>query len=113
MIHIVAIPEVFVKVVSNPESLWVAALVLVNKRRKFMEELILIVIYCVLGTVLMLLGSFVVDLVIPCQFPTEIKNRNVAVGSVMAGIFIAIGIIISSRNDFNVIKCYITYCVSD
>lgn len=44
----------------------------------------------------MLLGSFVVDLVIPCEFPTEIKKRNVAVGCVMAGISIGIGIIVKS-----------------
>lgn len=61
-----------------------------------MTEFISIVIYCVLGIALMLLGTFVVDLVIPCEFPTEIKKRNVAVGSVMAGISIGIGIIIKS-----------------
>ena len=51
-----------------------------------MEELLLIVIYCVLGTGLMLLGNMVVDWVIPCHFPTEIKKGNVAVGCVTAGI---------------------------
>ncbi len=61
-----------------------------------MSELISVAIYCVLGIVLMLLGAFVVDLVIPCHFPTEIKKKNVAVGSVMAGISIGIGIIIKS-----------------
>ena len=40
-----------------------------------MEELLLIVIYCVLGTGLMLLGNMVVDWVIPCHFPTEIKKE--------------------------------------
>lgn len=61
-----------------------------------MSELISVAIYCVLGIVLMLFGTFVVDLVIPCHFPTEIKKKNVAVGSVMAGISIGIGIIIKS-----------------
>lgn len=61
-----------------------------------MQEFISIVVYCILGTALMLLGTFVVDLVIPCEFPTEIKKRNVAVGCVMAGISIGIGIIIKS-----------------
>lgn len=61
-----------------------------------MTEFISIVIYCVLGIALMLLGTFVVDLVIPCEFPTEIKKRNVAVGCVMAGISIGIGVIIKS-----------------
>lgn len=31
---------------------------------------------------------------IPCEFPAEIKKGNVAVGSVMAGISVGIGIII-------------------
>ena len=61
-----------------------------------MEELLLIVIYCVLGTGLMLLGNMVVDWVIPCHFPTEIKKGNVAVGCVTAGISVAIGIIIKA-----------------
>ena len=45
-----------------------------------MEELLLIVIYCVLGTGLMLLGNMVVDWVIPCHFPTEIKKRKCGSG---------------------------------
>lgn len=61
-----------------------------------MEELLLIVIYCVLGTGLMLLGNMVVDWVIPCHFPTEIKKGNVEVGCVTAGISVAIGIIIKA-----------------
>lgn len=61
-----------------------------------MEELLLIVIYCVLGTGLMILGNMVVDWVIPCHFPTEIKKGNVAVGCVTAGISVAIGIIIKA-----------------
>ncbi|MFR2694446.1 MAG: DUF350 domain-containing protein [Enterocloster bolteae] len=59
-----------------------------------MAEFITIMVYCVLGTALMLFGTFVVDLVIPCEFPAEIKKGNVAVGSVMAGISVGIGIII-------------------
>lgn len=61
-----------------------------------MEEFITLIVYCILGTALMLFGTFVVDLVIPCHFPTEIKKRNVAVGCVMAGISIGIGIIIKA-----------------
>ena len=45
-----------------------------------MAEFITIMVYCVLGTALMLFGTFVVDLVIPCEFPAEIKKGNVAVG---------------------------------
>lgn len=61
-----------------------------------MTEIITIFIYCLLGLALMLLGTFAVDLVVPCHFPTEIKKRNVAVGSLMAGTSIGIGIIIKS-----------------
>lgn len=61
-----------------------------------MTEFISVFIYCVLGTALMLFGTFVVDLVIPCHFPTEIKKGNVAVGCVMAGVTVGIGIIIKS-----------------
>lgn len=61
-----------------------------------MAEFISIVIYCILGTLLMLIGNFVVDLVIPCEFPTEIKNGNLAVGCVTAGTSIGIGIIVKA-----------------
>lgn len=61
-----------------------------------MTEIISIFIYCLLGIALMLLGTFAVDLVVPCHFPTEIKKRNAAVGSLMAGTSIGIGIIIKS-----------------
>lgn len=61
-----------------------------------MTEIISIFIYCLLGIALMLFGTFAVDLVVPCHFPTEIKKRNAAVGSLMAGTSIGIGIIIKS-----------------
>lgn len=59
-----------------------------------MSEIINILIYSSLGIILMLLGTFFVDLVVPCHFPTEIKKRNIAVGCLTAGISIGIGIII-------------------
>lgn len=61
-----------------------------------MMELVSIAVYCVLGIGLMLLGTFVVDLAIPCDFPTEIKKKNVAVGCVMAGVSIGIGTVIKA-----------------
>ena len=45
-----------------------------NQKEKIMAEFITIMVYCVLGTALMLFGTFVVDLVIPCEFPAEIKK---------------------------------------
>ena len=45
-----------------------------------LQELVSVVVYSVLGIFLMLLGSFIVDLVIPCSFPEEIKKGNTAIG---------------------------------
>lgn len=53
-------------------------------------------IYSVLGIVLMLLGNFLIDLIVPCHFPTEIKRGNNAVGWLSAGSFIGIGTILRS-----------------
>lgn len=50
-------------------------------------------IYCIIGIVLMQVGVFCVDLAIPCHFPTEIKKGNIAVGFLMAGVYIGIGLI--------------------
>lgn len=61
-----------------------------------MEEILSVGIYSVLGIILMILGTFVVDLVIPCDFPEEIKKRNTAVGYIMAGVSIAVGIILKA-----------------
>ena len=55
-------------------------------------ELVSVAIYSVLGIFLMLLGSFIVDLVIPCSFPEEIKKGNKAIGFISAGAYIAIGL---------------------
>lgn len=59
-----------------------------------LHELVGVSIYSVLGIILMLLGSFLVDLVIPCSFPEEIKKGNTAIGWISAGVYVAIGIII-------------------
>ena len=59
-----------------------------------LNELVSVSIYSVLGIILMLLGSFLVDLVIPCSFPEEIKKGNTAIGWISAGVYVAIGIII-------------------
>ncbi len=60
----------------------------------FLTELVNVAIYSVLGIILMLLGSFIVDLAIPCSFPEEIKKGNKAIGFISAGAYIAIGLII-------------------
>ena len=55
-----------------------------------------VAIYSVLGIVLMMVGNFLIDLIIPCHFPTEIKKGNTAVGWLSAGSFIGIGLILRS-----------------
>lgn len=61
-----------------------------------MQEVISTIIYSSLGIILMMLGTFIIDLVIPCHFPTEIKKRNVAVGYITAASSIAVGIILKA-----------------
>jgi putative membrane protein len=60
------------------------------------QDIIITVIYSIIGVILMMLGTFLVDLAIPCEFPTEIKKRNVAVGYITAGVSISVGIILKS-----------------
>ena len=57
-------------------------------------EIVSVAIYSVLGIFLMMMGSFIVDLAIPCSFPEEIKKGNKAIGFISAGAYIAIGLII-------------------
>lgn len=61
-----------------------------------MTEIFNVLIYSIIGIILMFLGSMCIDLVIPCNFPEEIKRKNVAIGFVMAGIYVAIAIIIKA-----------------
>ncbi len=57
-------------------------------------DVLSVAIYSVLGIILMLAGNFLIDLIIPCHFPTEIKKGNKAVGWLSAGSFIGVGIIL-------------------
>ena len=61
---------------------------------ELLYDILNVAIYSVLGIFLMILGNFLIDLVIPCHFPTEIKKGNQAVGWLSAGSFIAIGIVL-------------------
>ncbi len=47
-----------------------------------------------LGIILMLVGMYIFDLAVPYDFKKELKEKNVASGFIIAGIFIAIAIII-------------------
>jgi putative membrane protein len=54
-------------------------------------------LYGLLSIVLLIAGFFVIDLVIPCDFRKEIfEEKNTAVGALVGGLFIAIGIVIRS-----------------
>ena len=50
------------------------------------------IVYLGVGLVMMMLGYFIIDLVIPVDFPQEIREGNKAVGWVSAGIYAASGL---------------------
>lgn len=55
-----------------------------------------VAIYSCLGIALMMLGNFLIDLIIPCSFPEEIKRGNKAVGFVSAGTNIGVGMLLKA-----------------
>ena len=61
---------------------------------ELLMEIMDVAVYSVLGIALMVFGNFLIDLIIPCHFPTEIKKGNQAVGWLSAGSFIGIGFIL-------------------
>lgn len=61
-----------------------------------MGEILNVVMYSALGIILMQVGIWLVDLLIPCNFPEEIKRGNMAVGYISAGTSISVGILIKS-----------------
>lgn len=54
------------------------------------------IVYLFLGLAVMMIGYFLIDLVIPVDFPKEIHDGNKAVGWVSAGIYAGLGYIIRS-----------------
>lgn len=57
-------------------------------------EILETILYGGIGIVLMLVSMYVFDLAVPYDFNKELKEKNVAAGFMIAGIFIATGIII-------------------
>ena len=51
-------------------------------------------LYGGLGLILMMLSIFIFDLTVPYNFNKELKEKNVAAGYLIAGIFIAVAIIV-------------------
>ncbi len=62
----------------------------------FLYDFLIIAAYSALGIILMVFGNWLIDLIVPCHFPTEIKKGNQAVGWLSAGSFIGIGFILRS-----------------
>ncbi len=62
----------------------------------FLMDILEVAIYSCLGIVLMMFGNFLIDLIIPCSFPEEIKRGNRAVGFVSAGTNIGVGILLKA-----------------
>lgn len=54
------------------------------------------VVYLCVGLIMMMLGYFIIDLIIPVDFPQEIREGNKAVGWVSAGIYAGLGYVIRS-----------------
>lgn len=54
------------------------------------------VVYLCIGLIMMMLGHWIIDLIIPVDFPQEIKEGNKAVGWVSAGIYAGLGFVIRS-----------------
>lgn len=62
----------------------------------FFMDIAEVAIYSCLGIALMMFGNFLIDLIIPCSFPEEIKRGNKAVGFVSAGTNIGVGVLLKA-----------------
>jgi len=58
------------------------------------SEIGLTIVYGGLGLILMFISMFAFDCAVPYDFNKELKEKNVAAGFMIAGIFIAVAIII-------------------
>lgn len=63
---------------------------------EILNDILQVSVYSVIGILLMMFGNFLIDLVVPCHFPTEIKRGNTAVGWLSAGSFIGVGLVLRS-----------------
>ncbi|WP_010681220.1 DUF350 domain-containing protein [Acetivibrio cellulolyticus] len=57
-------------------------------------EILETLIYGLFGIICMFAATFLIDLVVPYDFPKEIKEKNPAAGFMLAGIYISVAIII-------------------
>ena len=54
------------------------------------------IVYLCIGLIMMMLGHWIIDIIIPVDFPQEIREGNKAVGWVSAGIYAGLGFVIRS-----------------
>lgn len=60
------------------------------------NEILSTIFYAVYGMILMYIGFKFFDFITPYNFVEEIKEKNPAIGAVIAGIFISVAIIIKA-----------------
>lgn len=61
-------------------------------------------VYLCVGLIIMMIGHWIIDLIIPVDFPQEINDGNKAVGWVSAGIYAGLGFVIRSSIISNTIS---------
>lgn len=61
-------------------------------------------VYLCVGLIIMMIGHWIIDLIIPVDFPQEINDGNKAVGWVSAGIYVGLGFVIRSSIISNTIS---------
>ena len=57
-------------------------------------EILITILYAGLGVILMLASVYIFDLAVPYNFNKELKEKNTSAGFIMAGISIAIAIVV-------------------
>lgn len=62
------------------------------------------VVYLCVGLIIMMIGHWIIDLIIPVDFPQEINDGNKAVGWVSAGVYAGLGFVIRSAIISNTIS---------
>ena len=63
----------------------------------FWEPIIMTIVYSLIGFITFALAFWVLDLVTPFSFRKEIEeDQNIALGIILAGVFIGLGLIIAA-----------------
>ena len=62
----------------------------------FWAQILDTILYGFLGIILMQISMWVFDLAVPYNFKQELKEKNVGAGFIIAGLFIAVAIIVKT-----------------